>query len=220
MPLPMIVYREQGAVAGEGTALQLGSTVSAAEVWKEMSQPPYFIAYHGAYTEHAQRLIFQAGEEKWTTVSAPTQLAAGGAWELESSSGLHRTLHIESVTGEEVVLRGSDRNDPSVGFTVNAKYSGGNWEVEKIRYAPQKDGDKHYVDLEFTHAAPADTKQIEVEITASKKTRLATANITYSGTADDRVGVLAFKKPDWLSAKSMTEETRNLASAIDQIAKP
>ena len=48
VPIPILVYREQAAVAGEGTALQIGNTVSAAEVWTEISKPPYFVAYRGA----------------------------------------------------------------------------------------------------------------------------------------------------------------------------
>lgn len=61
LPLPVFAYREQGAVAGEGTAVQIGEIVSAAEVWKEISRPPYFVGYHGAYTQHAHRLIFAPG---------------------------------------------------------------------------------------------------------------------------------------------------------------
>ena len=220
MPMPIISYREQGAVAGEGTALQVGSTVSAATVWKEMSQLPYFVAYHGAYTEHAQRLIFLVGQEKWTTLSAPAKLSPGGAWEMQSSGGLHRTLRIESMTGPDFVLRGSDRNDPSVGFVVHAKYKGDEWEVESIRYAPVKGGEMHYVDIQFSLPVAPDLKQVELEISAGKKTRLATGSITYSGAAGDRVGVLAFKKPDWLSAKSLIEATRRSATTIEQTAKP
>ena len=39
-PMPVFAYREQAAVAGEGTALQIGDTVSTADVWQEISQPP------------------------------------------------------------------------------------------------------------------------------------------------------------------------------------
>jgi hypothetical protein len=45
---PVLMYRERSAVAGEGTALKIGNTVSVADVWTEISQPPYFVAYHGA----------------------------------------------------------------------------------------------------------------------------------------------------------------------------
>ena len=219
MPLPTLAYREEGAVAGEGTALQIGQTTSAAAVWKEMSQPPYFIAYHGAYTVNAQRLVFLQGDQKWTVLSAPTSLAPGQAWELESPGGLHRTLRVESITGNEVVLSGSEQSDRFVHFAVSATYAAGVWKVESIRYSPVKEGDKHYIDVRFQPAIAPDAKQVELEITAGKKTLLATAVIALSGPAEDRVGSLAFKKPDWLSKKSITVETKNSTTAIEQIAK-
>ena len=38
--LPIFAYREQAAVAGEGTALQIGDVVSTASVWTEISRRP------------------------------------------------------------------------------------------------------------------------------------------------------------------------------------
>jgi len=43
-PMPVFAYREQAAVAGEGTAIQIGDAASSAEMWKEISRPPYFMA--------------------------------------------------------------------------------------------------------------------------------------------------------------------------------
>jgi hypothetical protein len=45
---PVLMYRGRPAVAGEGTALKIGKAVSVADVWTEISQPPSFVAYHGA----------------------------------------------------------------------------------------------------------------------------------------------------------------------------
>ena len=57
-PSPILIYREQAAVAGEGTALKVGNITSTAEMWKEISQPPYFIAYHGALSTDVHTLAF------------------------------------------------------------------------------------------------------------------------------------------------------------------
>jgi hypothetical protein len=69
---PVLVYRELGAVAGEGTALKIGDKVSTADVWAEISQPPYFVAYHGAYSQNVDIAVFTGAPQQWTTVSAPT----------------------------------------------------------------------------------------------------------------------------------------------------
>ncbi len=55
---PVLMYRERSAVAGEGTALKIGNTVSTADVWTEISQPPYFVAYHGAYSQNVDIAVF------------------------------------------------------------------------------------------------------------------------------------------------------------------
>ncbi len=53
-----LMYRERSAVAGEGAALKIGNKVSVADVWTEISQPPYFVAYHGAMSENVDIAVF------------------------------------------------------------------------------------------------------------------------------------------------------------------
>jgi hypothetical protein len=112
IPIPVFAYRELGAVAGEGTALQIGNTVSVAEVWKEISKPPYFVGYRGAYTQNAHRVTFAPGKETWTVVTGPSALATGGTWELDGTHGAHRTLKIEHVDGTHFLISASDRQQP------------------------------------------------------------------------------------------------------------
>jgi hypothetical protein len=217
--MPVLAYREEAALAGEGTALQIGDTVSQVGVWNEMSQPPSFIAYHGAYAKSSQRLVFVPGKQQWTVVSAPAKLEPGQAWELTSATQLHRTLRIQSVSDTSVVLSGIDQNKQQTRFQVNATYSGGIWTVEGIRFAPVKDGDKHFIYLRFSPSFGAQTGAIDIEVMAGKRTRIATGTITASGPENDRVAVLAFKKPDWISTKSVTVETKSLAPVLDRASK-
>ena len=74
---PVLVYRERSAVAGEGSALKIGNTVSVADVWTEISQPPYFVAYHGALSENVDIAVFAAAPQQWTTIDAPKALSVG-----------------------------------------------------------------------------------------------------------------------------------------------
>ncbi|HEY1743562.1 MAG TPA: hypothetical protein VGG18_10385, partial [Granulicella sp.] len=55
---PVLMYRERSAVAGEGAAVKIGNKVSVADVWTEISQPPYFVAYHGAMSQDVDIAVF------------------------------------------------------------------------------------------------------------------------------------------------------------------
>jgi hypothetical protein len=57
-PIPILMYREQGGLAGQGTALQIGGVTSTADVWKEIAQPPYFVPYRGALSIGVHILTF------------------------------------------------------------------------------------------------------------------------------------------------------------------
>ena len=116
MAMPVFAYREQAAVAGEGTALQIGNTVSAAEVWTEISKPPYFIGYRGAMSLSAHTTVLAPGKQTWTVTTLPTEMRAGQTWELEGDRGNHRTLRISKVDGAKFVITGTDRFDPSTVF--------------------------------------------------------------------------------------------------------
>jgi hypothetical protein len=77
---PVLMYRERSAVAGEGAAIKNGDKVSVADVWTEISQPPYFVAYHGAMSENVDIAVFAGAGTQWTTTSAPKTLAIGVEW--------------------------------------------------------------------------------------------------------------------------------------------
>src|SRR6201996_8816070 len=55
---PVLMYRERSAVAGEGAAVKIGDKVSVADVWTEISQPPYFVAYRGAMSQNVDIAVF------------------------------------------------------------------------------------------------------------------------------------------------------------------
>jgi hypothetical protein len=62
---PVLMYRERSAVAGEGAAVKIGNKVSVADVWTEISQPPYFVAYHGAVSQNVDIAVFAAAGQQW-----------------------------------------------------------------------------------------------------------------------------------------------------------
>jgi hypothetical protein len=218
--IPVFAYREQGAVAGEGTALQIGDVVSTAAVWTEISHPPQFIGYRGAMTHDAHMLVFPAGNESWTVTSAPSSLAVSSTWELDGANGNHRTLRIDKVSGAHYTISSIDRFQPSVRFTLEASREGDAWSIESVRYAPARDGDKHYLTLQFAPALSATTTKSDVTLLAGKKTTLASGTITATETATDQSLALDFATPAWAHGKTMTEETTPSANGSRTVAHP
>jgi hypothetical protein len=176
---PVLVYREQGAVAGEGTALKIGNTVSTADVWTEISQPPYFVAYHGAYSQNVDIAVFIGAPQQWTTVSSPNSLAVGAEWALKAQDGTNRTLKIDTLSGSHATI-----SDAANHLVMEGDFSNGAWSISKLHYAGAgADG------LTITLA------NAKFEVVAGKKTRIADGAVQPDG--------WQFKDPAWLKGKTV-----------------
>ena len=217
LPFPVLAYREQGAVAGEGTALQIGATVSPAEVWKEISQPPYFIAYHGAYTINAHRLAFAAGRASWKIVAAPATLAIGAAWQLLAADGSHRSLTVTKVEGAHYTVTGVDSVAPADRFVLEATRSGDAWTLERVRFLAGKNGEKHPLTVQF---APAGAGSSSVDVVVGRKTVLSSASLATMASADGSKSLLEMKSPAWAKGKTMAEQTTLSGTQLSVEARP
>ena len=206
-PMPIFAYREQAAVAGEGTALQVGDAVSAAEVWPEISHPPQFIAYRGAMSLNAHTAVLAAGKETWTITSAPTALKVGSVWELDSDNGDHRTLRVDKMDGAHFAIGGTDRSRQTTSFTIDCSRAGDAWSVERLRYAPVHDGEKHYLALQFNAPLSATASASNVDLTVGRKTKVASATMTVAGTPETRIVTMQMQTPQWAKGKTLREET-------------
>ena len=220
MAMPVFAYREQAAVAGEGTALQIGNTVSAAEVWTEISKPPYFVGYRGAMSLSAHMTVLAPGKQTWTVTTSPTEMRAGQTWELEGDHSNHRTLRIAKVDGAKFVITGTDRFDPSTVFTMECTHTADGWSIERMRYAPAVEGDKHFLTMQFTAPLTAASTASTVDMTIGRKAKMASASLSFTGQADDRTATLQVQSPAWAKGKTLTEETSTNAGSITTIAKP
>ena len=58
LPEVQLQYRTSGAVAAAGSAVKIGDQLCEATVWTEISQPPYFVAYRGSYTDGLLVAVF------------------------------------------------------------------------------------------------------------------------------------------------------------------
>jgi hypothetical protein len=193
--VPVFAYREESAVAGEGTAIVIGNKTSVAELWKEISRPPHFIAYRGALTHSATTAVLGAGKEDWKITSAPTALTQGATWQLTQESGRSITLKIEKATAPHYII--SVANNPMVKQTIEASYDGMNWSISQIKYAPIKAED-HGLTFQFTPAFGS-TETSTADLIIGKKTKIASA--TLLGTPLKYQ--LSMKSPDWTKGKQL-----------------
>jgi hypothetical protein len=197
-PVLVFAYREQAAVAGEGTAIQIGDVASSAEMWKEISKPPYFMAWHGAYSLNATTLVLPGGDEKWTIASAPSALASGAQWKLTTPTGQEMNIRAEKVDGAHAqlsveTLPGATRR------TIDATWDGTTWHYNQIRFIPHN-GEKVALTLQFAPAYSSDAPS-GFDIIVGKK-KIATAGVTVDATK--ALGI-SFKSPEWAKSKSLSE---------------
>jgi hypothetical protein len=197
---PVLMYRARSAVAAEGTALKIGKTVSAADVWTEISQPPYFVAYHGAYSENVEIAVFAGAPEQWTISSAPPALIAGAEWRLKAQDGLGSTLHVQALTGNHATILDQDDHLPGRAITMEATWTGGAWSIEKMHYGAAKENADQGLTISFSPGTNPTGAQSKFEVSAGHKTRIASGTV-HADPAQTRTG-WEFKDPEWLRGKT------------------
>lgn len=178
--VPVLIYRELGGLAGQGTAVQIGKVTSTAEVWKELAQPPYFVPYRGALSEGAHVLSFAPGTAQWKQDGQTLTDKAGDSLSVESS-------------GDTEVLTNS-----ALGIT--ATYTVANGGVSRVTFGPVNAKKDHTVSLEFTPALSA-AGQSSFEVIAGKKTKIAAGKVESSAAAGGSSENWSFTKPEALKGK-------------------
>jgi hypothetical protein len=190
---PVLMYRERGAVAGEGTAIKIGNTVSTADVWTEISQPPYFVAYRGAVSENVDIAVFAGAGQQWTTVSAPSALATGAEWKLKAQDGLGCTLRVQALAGDHATILDTDEHLLGRTVAIEAAWTNGAWSIERLHYSAA--GGEANQGLTISLAPGR-----KFDITAGKKAHIG-AGTVHADESQKRVG-WEFKDPQWLRGKT------------------
>jgi hypothetical protein len=196
-------------VAGEGTALKIGDKVSAADVWSEISQPPYFVAYHGALTEDEDIAVFAHGGQHWATISGPQSLAAGAEWKLKSQDGLSRTLTVKALQGLQATIVDRDEHFPDRIITLDAAWNNNAWTIDRMRYVPNTDDEKLGLTISFTPGVSTVGGESKFEVIAGRKTRIASG--TVHADAEQKLVAWEFKDPQWLRGKKASVESPTVA---------
>jgi hypothetical protein len=208
--VPVLLYREQGAVAGEGTALKVGNITSTADMWKEISQPPYFVAYHGALSTEVHTLMFAPRGVSWKIDPPTAAVATGADWRLTSPEGRVLNAHVDSFANGVATLHDLH---PAIGTSVaiEARQTPTGWTLQRLVYAPagMTKGD-HKITLNF---AAGDGGASKFDVVAGKKTHLAGGELT---TTKDGGESWTLTQPAWAKRAPVVAsvtQTRGTASA-------
>jgi hypothetical protein len=180
--IPIVMYREQGGLAGEGTALKIGNVTSVAEVWKEIAQPPFFVPYRGALSVGVHVLTFVPGSSAWK---------ADGTTLMD---GRGRSL-AEAKDGDAVQL-----TNKSLGTVESYTEAGAG--VSKVSFGPVGGKIDHTVSLEFSPALTSSGKS-SVEVVAGKKSRIAGGSVEASSSpSGGETEAWSFSSPDALKGSA------------------
>lgn len=199
---PVLSYREQSAVAGEGTALKVGKAVSVAEVWKEIAVPPYFNPYRGALTENFDIATF-VGPAKWTVEQAPASLAVGSGWKLKSADS-EVTLSVAALKGNSATFVQTNSAQRTK-TTFEATLDNGTWFTRRVHFEPLPASSAKGMTVSFT----PDGQRAKFEV-SSGKTRIASGFV--SSDFGQAQPVWQFKDPDWLKSKSAQAQAQGVGN--------
>jgi hypothetical protein len=188
-PIPILMYREQGGLAGEGTALRVGGVTSTADVWKEIAQPPYFVPYRGALSTGVHILTFAPVDSTWKS----------DAQSLTDAKG--RSLALATTPD------GATMTDKAL--AVSASYSLASGSVNRVTFAPSGVKGTHSVTLQFSPAlAPGSQSTFDVII--GKKTKIA------SGAVQESAGPTLTESWSFIAPDALKNLTAKAAANLQQ----
>lgn len=178
----ILIYREQGGLAGQGTALRIGNVTSTADVWKEIAQPPYFVPYRGALSMDAHVLVFAPGATTWKSDGA------------SMTDGKGEVLAV-AQNGDSTIM-----TDKLLGTTVT--YNTANRTVSRVTFSPANDRHDHTLSLTFSPALGT-SGQSNFEVIAGRKTKVAAGTVQASADAGDVTDTWNFTSPDALHGSAI-----------------
>jgi hypothetical protein len=158
-PIPILMYREQGGLAGAGTALRVGGVTSTADVWKEIAQPPYFVPYRGALSTGVHILTFAPVDSTWKSDAQSLTDANGRSLALATNAD------------------GATMTDKAL--AVSATYTGAAGSINRVIFAPSGVKGTHSVTLQFSPAL-APGAQSSFDVIIGRKTKIASGAVQES----------------------------------------
>jgi hypothetical protein len=194
----MLIYRELGTAAGEGAAVQIGAKVSEAEPWSEISAPPYFVAYRGAYSDGIGIGALFPGQESWRVTAAPRELNEGAQWTLTCDRGRTRQWRVTAKRGAELTIQEAGQaltlqaRQTATGFALRSITLASRSKTMRISFTPE-------LDPAASSAAPI---SFQIDLNGHNK-------IAHGSVAVEKRGAATnfrwqFKAPDWAKSRALT----------------
>ena len=179
--IPILAYRGQGGLADQGTALKVGSVTSAADVWKELAHPPFFVPYRGAFSTGIQILSF-----------VPESATGRSGAQVPNSADASPSI---ARDGKTIVL-----SDTALGTTASYILEGSS--IDRVSFGPSHGRREDTVTLQFSPPL-APEGQSSFEIIAGKKTKIAAGAVqaTDSNPQSRRI-TWTFSAPESLKGKT------------------
>ncbi|HEX4037936.1 MAG TPA: hypothetical protein VHX37_07745 [Acidobacteriaceae bacterium] len=184
-PVSILIDREQGGLAGQGTALRIGNVTSTADLWKEIAQPPYFVPYRGALSVDVHVLTF----------------APAAAWKSDGASLTGAQGQVLNVTknGDTTVYA-----DKMLGTT--ATYTLASGAVSHVTFGPADNKRDQGLSLQFSPALGS-AGQSNFEVIAGKKTRIAAGTVEAPAPGKGLPDTWTFTSPEELKGRSVHAAT-------------
>lgn len=186
-PIPVLMYRTLGGLAGQGTALQVGGVTSVAAEWTEIARPPYFVPYRGAVSTGVQILTFVPGASDWKADGPTLSDAAGASLQVSQQGGV--------VTMTNAAL----------GTTI--AYDGGTAGMDRVTFGPEHAKRDDTVTIQFSPALTPGA-QSHFEVIAGKKTKIAAGTVEAAKAGTGESANWSFTAPDDLRGKGAQATAR------------
>jgi hypothetical protein len=119
---------------------------------------------------------------------------------MKAQDGLGCTLRVQSLTGDHATIVDNDDHLPGRTVTIEGTWNNGAWSIEKLHYAAAGADASQGLTISFAPGANATGAPSKFEVTAGKKTRIA-SGLVHGGEGQSRVG-WEFKDPQWLRGKT------------------
>jgi hypothetical protein len=198
-----LVYRDSGTLSDAGSAVELSGKVNEVQVWKEISQPPYFVAYRGTYTEGAETTQLRTNLEKFE-FSGLSEIKSGAQFQLTTAGGKARKLSVEGGADGLVIRQQPDENGISRELSLTSAAQG-----YAVRSLKVLDG-AHSSTVTFSPAlqlptAGSDGPASEYQIVADKGHKLGNGSAHLTHTSDGTQLVWKVNAPNWAKNRTIVQ---------------
>ena len=168
---------------------------------RQVSAPPYFIAYRGSLAEGMDLGALLFGSETWRVSSSPTELREGEQWTLNGAGGRTRQLRVAERRGDEMTIKVSDTPEAdSPGLDMNVRAVPQGWAIRsltltrgphtmRVTFAPEL--------LLTTDSAAGGNAEVAFEVEQGKGKKTLEGSITVERQAGTTRLRWQPKSPEW-----------------------